>query len=297
MNIIGIAVIIVLALIMIITLVTLGLSIRIVPQSHQYVIERLGKYFKTWTSGLHFKIPFIDRVVRDVNLKEQVMDFPPQDSITKDNVIMKIDTVIFFQVTDAKLFAYGAEDPYRAIENLSATTLRNVIGELELDETLTSREKINNKLRIILDEASDAWGVKVIRVEVKNIIPPHSIIEAMEKQMRAEREKRESILKAEGFRQSKILEAEGIKQSEIMKAEGKARAVELDANAKAEAIKLINDAQPAKEYIALEAFKSFEKVADGNAVKIVVPSELATIASTATILKEIFQHNNNKNEK
>jgi regulator of protease activity HflC (stomatin/prohibitin superfamily) len=225
------------------------------------------------------------------------MDFPPQDSITKDNVIMKIDTVIFFQVTDAKLFAYGAEDPYRAIENLSATTLRNVIGELELDETLTSREKINNKLRIILDEASAAWGVKVIRVEVKNIIPPHSIsiIEAMEKQMRAEREKRESILKSEGFRQSKILEAEGIKQSEIMKAEGKARAVELDANAKAEAIKLINDAQPAKEYIALEAFKSFEKVADDNAVKIVVPSELATIASTATILKEIFQHNNKHN--
>lgn len=290
----NIYIIVALAIILIIIVGILSVSIKIVSQSNNYVVERLGKYYKTWSSGVHFKFPIIDQIVKKIDLKEQVMDFPPQDTITRDNVIMKIDTVIFIQVTDAKLFVYGATNPYKAIENLSATTLRNVIGELELDETLTSREKINNKLRIILDEASDAWGVKVIRVEVKNIVPPQSVVEAMEKQMRAEREKRERILQAEGFKKSKILEAEGIKASEIMKAEGKAKAIELNAKAKATAIELINKAKPNKEYIALEAFKSLEKVSDGNAVKIIVPSELASITANATILKEIFFDKNKK---
>lgn len=286
--------IIAVSIIIILTIILIGVSIRIVPQSYQYVIERLGKYHKKWSSGLHFRIPILDRIAKKVSLKEQVIDFPPQDSITKDNVTMQIDTVVFYQITDSKLYAYGAENPDRAIENLSATTLRNVIGELELDDTLTSREKINTKLRIILDEASDSWGVKVIRVEVKNIIPPKNIIEAMEKQMRAERERREAILRAEGFKQAQILEAEGIKASEIMKAEGRAKALELEANARAKAIEFINNSKPGKEYISLEAFKSLEKLASGNATKIVIPTEIASIASTATVLKEFFHSDKKK---
>ncbi len=288
MSLTAIVSIIILSLLGFLILTSLIISVRIVPQSNQFVIERLGKYAKTWGSGIHFRIPFIDRIAKKVTLKEQVMDFQPQDAITRDNVTMQIDTVIFYQVTDSKLYTYGAVNPDRAIENLSATTLRNVIGELELDETLTSREKINSKLRNTLDEASDPWGVKVNRVEVKNIIPPRNIIDAMEKQMRAEREKRESILRAEGFKQAKILEAEGIKVSEIMAAEGRGKAIEIEAKARAQAIDLINKAKPNPEYIALESLKAFEKIADGKATKIIIPTEITKITSIATVLKETF---------
>lgn len=275
-------------------------NVRIVPQAQAYVIERLGAYKGTWPVGLHFKIPFIDRIARKVSLKERVIDFPPQPVITKDNVTMEIDTVVFFQITDPKLFTYGSESPMQAIENLTATTLRNIIGELELDESLTSREHINTKIRIVLDEATDPWGIKINRVEVKNITPPRDIQVAMEKQMRAERERRESILKAEGEKKSAILiaegnkeamilEAEANKQSAIKNAEGQAEAIRMVQKATADGIKMLVESNPNKEIIALKSLTSLEKAADGQATKIIVPSEIASVAGLATSIKELVK--------
>ncbi len=278
-------------------------NIRIVPQSYAYVIERLGVFSQSWETGLHIKIPFIERVAKKVTLKEQVVDFAPQAVITKDNVTMQIDTVVFYQITDPKLYTYGVEDPLVAIENLSATTLRNIIGELELDSTLTSRDTINAKIRVILDEATDAWGIKVNRVELKNIIPPREIQDAMEKQMKAERERREAILRAEGEKQSRILVAEGHKESKILEAEaekqsailhaeavkeakireaeGEATAIETVQKASADAIKLLNEANANDAVIKLKALEAFEKAADGQATKIIIPSEIQGIAGLA----------------
>lgn len=275
-------------------------NVRIVPQAQAYVIERLGAYKGTWPVGLHFKIPFIDRIARKVSLKERVIDFPPQPVITKDNVTMEIDTVVFFQITDPKLFTYGSESPMQAIENLTATTLRNIIGELELDESLTSREHINTKIRIVLDEATDPWGIKINRVEVKNITPPRDIQVAMEKQMRAERERRESILKAEGEKKSAILiaegnkeamilEAEANKQSAIKNAEGQAEAIRMVQKATADGIKMLVESNPNKEIIALKSLTSLEKAADGQATKIIIPSEIASVAGLATSIKELVK--------
>ena len=272
----------------IILLIVVVSSIKIVPQAQAFVVERLGSYSQTWNNGLHFLVPFVDRISKRVNLKEIVRDFEPQPVITKDNVTMHIDTVVYFQITDAKLYTYGVDNPLNAIEMLTATTLRNLIGDLELDETLTSRDIINSKMKIILDEATDPWGIKVNRVEVKNIIPPRDIQEAMEKQMRAERERREQILKAEGEKKSSILIAEGekesailraeaIKQQKIKEAEGKAQAILEIQRAEAEAIKLLNEAKPAKEILALKSFETFEKVADGKSTKILIPSEIQKI--------------------
>ena len=252
-------------------------TVRIVPQAHAYVVERLGAYQGTWSVGLHVKVPFIDRVARKVNLKEQVVDFPPQPVITKDNVTMQIDTVVFFQITDPKLYAYGVENPIMAIENLSATTLRNIIGDMELDETLTSREVINTKMRASLDVATDPWGIKVNRVELKNIIPPAAIQDAMEKQMKAERERREAILKAEGEKRSTILVAEGKKQSAILDAEAEKQAAILHAEARAD-----------ESVLTLKSLEALTKVADGKATKIIIPSEIQGIAGLATSLKEIM---------
>ncbi len=268
-------------------------NVKIVPQSQAYVIERLGAYLSTWKVGLNITIPFIDRVAKKVSLKEQVVDFPPQPVITKDNVTMQIDSVVYYQITDPKLYTYGVESPISAIENLTATTLRNLIGELELDSTLTSRDTINTKMRSILDEATDPWGIKVNRVELKNIIPPAEIQDAMEKQMKAERERRESILRAEGQKKSAILIAEGEKESAILRAEakkeaaireaeGEAEAVLKVQEAKAEAIKLLNEAHTSKEVLSLKAMEAFEKVADGKATKIIIPSELQSVANIAT---------------
>ena len=268
-------------------------NVKIVPQSQAYVIERLGAYLSTWKVGLNITIPFIDRVAKKVSLKEQVVDFPPQPVITKDNVTMQIDSVVYYQITDPKLYTYGVENPISAIENLTATTLRNLIGELELDSTLTSRDTINTKMRSILDEATDPWGIKVNRVELKNIIPPAEIQDAMEKQMKAERERRESILRAEGQKKSAILIAEGEKESAILRAEakkeaaireaeGEAEAVLKVQEAKAEAIKLLNEAHTSKEVLSLKAMEAFEKVADGKATKIIIPSELQSVANIAT---------------
>lgn len=278
-------------------------NIRVVPQSKAFVIERLGTFFATWETGLHVKIPFVDRIAKTVSLKEQVVDFKPQAVITKDNVTMQIDTVVFFQITDPKLYTYGVESPISAIENLTATTLRNIIGELELDSTLTSRDTINAKIRVILDEATDPWGIKVNRVELKNIIPPHEIQDAMEKQMKAERERREAILRAEGEKQSRILVAEGHKESKILEAEaekqsailhaeavkeakireaeGEAAAIEAVQKASADAIKLLNDANANDAVIKLKAIEAFEKAADGQATKIIIPSEIQGIAGLA----------------
>ena len=275
-------------------------NIRVVPQSKAYVIERLGTYFSTWETGLHVKVPFIDRIAKIVSLKEQVVDFKPQPVITKDNVTMQIDTVVFYQITDPKLYCYGVESPISAIENLSATTLRNIIGELELDSTLTSRDTINAKIRVILDEATDPWGIKVNRVELKNIIPPREIQDAMEKQMKAERERREAILRAEGEKQSRILVAEGHKESKILEAEaekqsailraeavkeakireaeGEAQAIATVQQASAEAIKLLNEANANDAVIKLKALEAFAKAADGQATKIIIPSEIQSIA-------------------
>lgn len=275
-------------------------SIRIVPQSKAYVVERLGSYYKTWNTDLHLKIPFIDRIAKIVSLKEQVVDFKPQPVITKDNVTMQIDTVVFFQITDPKLYTYGVESPINAIENLSATTLRNIIGELELDATLTSRDTINAKIRVILDEATDPWGIKVNRVELKNIIPPREIQDAMEKQMKAERERREAILRAEGEKQSRILVAEGHKESKILEAEAEKRSAILHAeavkeakireaegeaeailkvqNANANAIKLLNEADANDAVIKIKALEAFSKAADGQATKIIIPSEIQGLA-------------------
>ena len=284
--------VIVLLLILIIT------NIRIVPQSDAYVIERLGAYHKTWNVGLHVKMPLIDRIGKKVSLKEKVFDFPPQPVITKDNVTMMIDTVVYFQITDPKLYTYGVEKPINALENLSATTLRNIIGELELDESLTSRDVINTKMRSILDEATDPWGIKVNRVEVKNIEPPQAIREAMEKQMKAERERREQILIAEGHKQSAILEAEGQKQamilqaeaqkeSAIQKAKGEAEAIREVQQAKAEGLKMLKNAGMDNAVLKLRSLEAFEKAADGQATKIIVPSDLQSLAGVVTSVAEI----------
>ena len=282
-------------------------NIKIVPQAHAFVVERLGAYNATWSTGLHLKIPFIDRIARKVSLKEQVVDFPPQPVITRDNVTMQIDTVVYYEITDPKLYTYGVERPLSAIENLTATTLRNIIGDLELDNTLTSRDTINDKIRIILDEATDAWGIKVIRVELKNILPPREIQDAMEKQMKAERERRARILDAEGEKRSQILVAEGLKESAILKAdavkeskireaEGEAQAILAVQQAYADALKMLNEAAPSDKVIALKSLESFQKIADGRATKIIIPSELQGIASLATTVKEVFSTDTPKAE-
>ena len=302
--------VIVLLVVIVLVLWVLASCIRIVPQAYAVVLERLGAYKATWSTGIHFKVPFIERVARRVNLKEQVVDFPPQPVITKDNVTMQIDTVVFFQITDPKLFAYGVENPIMAIENLSATTLRNIIGDMELDETLTSREVINTRMRASLDEATDPWGIKVNRVELKNIIPPAAIQDAMEKQMKAERERREAILKAEGEKRSTILVAEGKKQSAILdaeaekqaailhaeaqkermikEAEGQAQAVLKVQQATAEGLRMIKDAGADESVLTLKSLEALTKVADGKATKIIIPSEIQGIAGLATSLKEIM---------
>lgn len=284
-------------------------NIRIVPQAHAYVVERLGAYQTTWSVGLHIKVPLIDKIAKKISLKEQVIDFAPQPVITKDNVTMQIDTVVFFQITDPKYFTYGVDRPMLAIENLSATTLRNIIGDLELDETLTSREIINTKMRAVLDEATDPWGIKINRVEVKNIIPPREIQNAMEKQMKAEREKRESILIAEGQKnaailvsqgkkeslileaeaekQAAILRAEARKEASIREAEGEAEAILSIQRATAEGLKMIKDVELNKEVLTLKSFEAFEKAANGQATKIIVPSEIQGLAGLATALTEI----------
>ena len=274
-------------------------NIRVVQQARAYVIERLGAYSSTWNVGLHFKIPFFERIAKVVSLKEQVGDFPPQPVITKDNVTMQIDTVIFYQITDPKLYTYGVENPMLAIENLTATTLRNIIGDLELDESLTSRDTINAKMQQILDEATDPWGIKVNRVELKNIMPPKEIQNAMEKQMKAERERREAILRAEGDKRSAILEAEGEKESailradaqkqvEILEAEGKAQAILSVNKATAEGIKLLNESAPSDPIVQLKALEAFAAAANGTATKIIIPSEIQGLAGLATSLKELM---------
>ena len=298
-----------LIVIIVIAVWVLASCVRIVPQAYAVILERLGAYQATWSTGIHFKVPFIERVARKVNLKEQVVDFQPQPVITKDNVTMQIDTVVFFQITDPKLYTYGVENPIMAIENLSATTLRNIIGDMELDETLTSRETINTKMRASLDEATDPWGIKVNRVELKNIIPPAAIQDAMEKQMKAERERREAILIAEGQKKSTILVAEGKKQSAILdaeaekqaailraeaqkermikEAEGQAEAVLKVQNANAEGIRMIREAGADEAVLTLKSLEAFAKAADGKATKIIIPSDIQGIAGLASSLKEI----------
>ena len=275
-------------------------NIRIVPQARAYVVERLGAYYGTWQVGLHFKIPLIDKISRKVSLKEKVIDFPPQPVITKDNVTMEIDTVVYFQITDPKLYTYGVESPMDAIENLTATTLRNIIGELELDESLTSREHINTKIRMVLDEATDPWGIKINRVEVKNITPPKDIQVAMEKQMRAERERREAILIAEGEKKSQILIAEGQKEAAILQAEAKKQTAIKEAEGQSEAIlmlnkatadglKMIKDAGADDSVIKLKSLEAFSKAADGQATKIIIPPEIQGLAGLATSVKEFIK--------
>jgi len=286
-------------------------NIKIVPQAHAYVVERLGAYSTTWNVGLHFKIPFIERVAKNVSLKEQVVDFEPQPVITKDNVTMQIDTVVYFQITDPKLYSYGVERPMSAIENLTATTLRNIIGDMELDESLTSRDIINSSMRSILDEATDPWGIKVNRVELKNIIPPAGIREAMEKQMKAERERREAILRAEGEKKSAILVAEGEKESAILRAEaekesailraeaeresairvaeGEAEAIINIKKATAEGIRMLNEAAPSDAVLKIKSLEAFEKAADGKATKIIIPSEIQGLAGLAKGIVEAIE--------
>ncbi len=275
-------------------------NIKIVPQAHAYVVERLGAYNATWSTGLHLKIPVIDRIAKKISLKEQVADFPPQPVITKDNVTMQIDTVIYLQVTDPKLYTYGVDNPIRAIENLTATTLRNIIGDLELDQTLTSRDIINSKMRAILDEATDAWGIKINRVELKNIMPPKEIQDSMEKQMKAERERREKILQAEGEKRSAVLVAEGEKEAAILRAEaekeaaikraeGEAEAILKIQQAQAEGIKMLNEANPDAQVIAIKSLESLQKVADGKSTKIIIPSEIQGLAGLATCFKELIK--------
>jgi regulator of protease activity HflC (stomatin/prohibitin superfamily) len=295
-------------------LIIVASSIRIVPQSEAYVIERLGTYFATWESGIHFKVPILDRIAKVVSLKEQVMDFNPQPVITRDNVTMQIDTVVFFQITDSKLYTYGVLNPLAAIENLTATTLRNIIGELELDETLTSRDLINARMRSILDEATDPWGIKINRVEVKNIIPPRDIQDSMEKQMRAERERRAAILTAEGQKesaikiaeghkqsqilraeaekQSQILSAEGEKEAKVRRAEGEAEAILKIQSATAEGLKALNLAHPTQQVLTLKSFEAFMKVADGKATKIIIPSELQNLGGLVSSIAELAKSSN-----
>ena len=298
-----------LIVIIVIAVWVLASCVRIVPQAYAVILERLGAYQATWSTGIHFKVPFIERVARKVNLKEQVVDFPPQPVITKDNVTMQIDTVVFYQITDPKMFCYGVANPIMAIENLTATTLRNIIGDLELDQTLTSRETINTKMRASLDVATDPWGIKVNRVELKNIIPPAAIQDAMEKQMKAERERREAILIAEGQKKSTILVAEGKKQSAILdaeaekqaailraeaqkermikEAEGQAEAVLKVQNANAEGIRMIREAGADEAVLTLKSLEAFARAADGKATKIIIPSDIQGIAGLASSLKEI----------
>ena len=280
-----------------ILLIIAAAKIKIVPQATVYVIERLGTYYATWETGLHFKVPFFDRISKKVSIKEQVVDFKPQPVITKDNVTMQIDTVVFYQITDAKLFTYGVERPLSAIENLTATTLRNIIGEMELDSTLTSRDVINVKITSILDTATDKWGIKVNRVELKNIIPPREIQDAMEKQMKAERERRETLLRAEGEKKSQILIAEGekesailraeaVKESKIREAQGEAEAILVVQKALADSIDLLNKANPSEAVLKLKSYEAFQKAADGKATKIIIPSEIQSLTSLVTSVKE-----------
>ncbi len=289
---------IILGIIVLVLLIIIIRNIKIVPQAHAYVIERLGAYKTTWNTGLHLKVPFIDKIAKKVSLKEQVVDFPPQPVITRDNVTMQIDTVVYFSITDPKLYTYGVERPLSAIENLTATTLRNIIGDLELDATLTSRDTINNEIRTIIDNATDPWGIRVIRVELKNILPPREIQDAMEKQMKAERERRAKILDAEGEKRSQILVAEGLKESTILKAdavkeskireaEGEAEAIMLVQKAQADALKLLNESKPIEQVLQLKSFETFQKVADGKSTKIIIPSDLKPLATVATSLKEL----------
>ena len=290
--------------IIIIVLVVVIPSIKIVPQAKCYVVERLGSYYKTWENGLHFKVPFIDRVANITSMKEIVKDFAPQPVITKDNVTMQIDTVVYYQITNPNLYTYGVENPINAIENLTATTLRNLIGELELDQTLTSRDIINSKMRSILDEATDPWGIKVNRVEVKNIIPPRDIQDAMEKQMRAERERREKILQAEGEKKSSILIAEGEKESAILRAEahreskirmaeGEAEAMLKLKQAEAQGIRLLKEAGADSSVLALKSYEALSKVAEGSATKIIIPSNMEGLATFGTVLNEMMEKKNN----
>ena len=289
---------VILALVFVILLIVIT-NIVIVPQSMTYVIERLGSYSDSWSAGLHVKIPFVERVAKKVSLKEQVADFPPQPVITRDNVTMQIDTVVYYQITDPKLYTYGIEQPILAIENLSATTLRNLIGDLELDQCLTSRDIVNTKMRQILDEATDPWGIKVNRVEVKNIIPPREIQEAMEKQMKAEREKRAVILKADGEKQAAITAAEGekeaailradaVKQQRILEAEGEAQAILAVQQANADAIRLLNEAMPSDKVLAIRSLEALAKVANGKATKIIIPSELQNLGGVVPSIKELL---------
>ena len=301
-------ILIILAVLFIILLVT---NVRVVPQATEFVIERLGTYYTTWETGLHFKVPLVDRVAKRISLKEQVMDFAPQPVITKDNVTMQIDTIVFYQVTDAKLYTYGVERPILAIESLTATTLRNIIGDMELDHTLTSRDVINSRITSALDQATDKWGIKVNRVELKNIVPPRDIQDAMEKQMKAERERREAILRAEGEKRSQILIAEGKKESQILNAEaekqaaillaeaekekkiregqGEAESIMLVQKAMADSIRLLNEAAPSREVLQLKAYESFIKAADGQATKIIIPSEIQGMAGLAASVKELVK--------
>ena len=303
--------------IIIILLIVIVVNVKIVPQAHAYVIERLGAYHSTWETGLHVAIPIIDHIAKKITLKEQVLDFPPQPVITKDNVTMQIDTVIYMQVTDPKLYVYGVDVPIKAIENLTATTLRNIIGDLELDQTLTSRDLINSKMRVILDEATDAWGIKITRVELKNIIPPREIQDSMEKQMKAERERREKILQAEGEKRSAVLVAEGEKEAAILRAEaekasailraeaekeaqirraeGEAEAILSVQKATADSLRLLNDAAPNANVIAIKSLEAFQKAADGKATKIIIPSEIQGLAGLATSFKELVFDENKKN--
>ena len=291
---------VVIALVVLVLLIIIA-NIKIVPQANAYVVERLGAYKSTWGTGIHWKVPFVERIAKKVSLKEQVVDFPPQPVITKDNVTMQIDTVIYYQITDAKLYAYGVERPLSAIENLSATTLRNIIGEMELDHTLTSRDVINSKIRVILDEATDAWGIKVNRVELKNILPPREIQDAMEKQMKAERERREAILRAEGEKRSEILVAEGhkeaailradaVKETKIREAEGEAQAIMKVQEALADSIKLLNQASPSEQVIAIKSLEAFGKAADGKATKIIIPSQIQGLAGLVTSIGELAEN-------
>ena len=301
-------ILIILAVLFIILLVT---NVRVVPQATEFVIERLGTYYTTWETGLHFKVPLVDRVAKRISLKEQVMDFAPQPVITKDNVTMQIDTIVFYQVTDAKLYTYGVERPILAIESLTATTLRNIIGDMELDHTLTSRDVIDSRITSALDQATDKWGIKVNRVELKNIVPPREIQDAMEKQMKAERERREAILRAEGEKRSQILIAEGNKESQILNAEaekqaaillaeaekekkiregqGEAESILLVQKAMADSIRLLNEAAPSREVLQLKAYESFIKAADGQATKIIIPSEIQGMAGLAASVKELVK--------
>ena len=302
-----------LIVLLVVVVIVMISCVNVVPQAHAYVVERLGGYQATWDVGIHFKVPFIDRIAKRILLKEQVVDFPPQPVITKDNVTMRIDTVIFYQITDPKLFAYGVDNPIVAIENLTATTLRNIIGDLELDETLTSRETINTKMRASLDSATDPWGIKVNRVELKNIIPPAENQDAMERQMKAEREKRESILRSQGEKESAILVAQGKKEAAILdaeaekqaailraeakresmirEAEGQAEAIKTVQQASADGIRMLNDAQASKEVLQLKSWEAFSKAADGKATKIIIPSEIQGMAGLAKSFSEVIKDN------